>query len=310
MIAIFGASGYIGNNLISFLNKKKINYVCPKLSKKKGFIKIKNFEYESIKKFINEYNVRSIINLHAQTNIDKSFDDLEYDFNHNVKLTLSILKAIKNINKKISYIFIGTVTQLGYTNINKSIKLNYKPNPSTIFDLNKQYCEDLIRIYKQKYNLCAFTLRLANVFGPGSSQDKDRGVINKMIIDAIKYNKISLYGKGEIIRDFIYIDDVAEAIYLSLKHKSKLSVNDFYYISTNKGVSFNEFAKNLDFIVKKKYHKPIKIKFLPWPDNIKLIDKRSFVGNNKQFVKITSWKPEKKLVININKYLNYLEGKF
>ena len=257
----------------------------PKLSNKKGFIKIKNFEYESIKKFINEYNVQSIINLHAQTNIDKSFDDLEYDFTHNVKLTLSILKTIKNINKKITYIFIGTVTQLGYTNTNKSIKLNYKPNPLTIFDLNKQYCEDLIKLYKQKYNLSAFTLRLANVFGPGSLVDKDRGMINKMINNAFNNNKINLFGKGEIIRDFIYIDDVTEAIYLSLKYKLKLSANDFYYISTNKGVSFKEFAKNLDFIVKNKFNKSLKIQFLPWPENIKLLDKRSFVGNNKNLLK-------------------------
>ncbi len=306
MIAIFGASGYIGSKLISVLNKKKINFVCPILSKKKGFIKINNFESKSIKIFIKKYNVETIINLHAQTNIEKSFDDLEYDFIHNVKLTLAILKSIKDINKKITYIFIGTVTQLGYTNNNKSIKINYKSTPLTVFDLNKQYCEDLIKIYKQKYNLNAFTLRLANVFGPGNSVDKNRGVINKMINNAINFNEITLFGNGNIIRDFVYIDDVTEAIYLSLKYKSKLSVNDFYYISTNKGVSFKDFAEKLKIIIKKKYNNFLKIKFVSWPESINLIDKRSFVGNNKQFVKITSWKPEKNLVRNINKYINNL----
>ncbi len=251
MIAIFGASGYIGSKLISVLNKKKIKYVCPKLSKKKGFVKIKDFESKSIKIFIKKYNIRTIINLHAQTNIEKSFDDLEYDFVHNIKLTISILKSIKDTNKKITYIFIGTVTQLGYTNINKSININYKSNPLTVFDLNKQYCEDLIRIYKQKYNLNAFTLRFANVFGPGNLVDKDRGVINKMINSAVKFNKITLFGNGKIIRDFLYIDDATEAIYLSLKYKFKLSVNDFYYISTNKGVSFKDFAEKLKLIIKK-----------------------------------------------------------
>lgn len=306
MIAIFGASGYIGSKLISVLNKKKIKYVCPKLSKKKGFVKIKDFESKSIKIFIKKYNIRTIINLHAQTNIEKSFDDLEYDFVHNIKLTISILKSIKDTNKKITYIFIGTVTQLGYTNINKSININYKSNPLTVFDLNKQYCEDLIRIYKQKYNLNAFTLRFANVFGPGNSVDKDRGVINKMINSAVKFNKITLFGNGKIIRDFLYIDDATEAIYLSLKYKFKLSVNDFYYISTNKGVSFKDFAEKLKLIIKKKYNKFLKIKYISWPKTINLIDKRSFVGNNKQFVKITSWKPERNLVRNINRYLNSL----
>ena len=70
---------------------------------------------------------------------------------------------------------------------------NYKSNPLTVFDLNKQYCEDLIRIYKQKYNLNAFTLRFANVFGPGNSVDKDRGVINKMI------NKLTIKEITDII---------------------------------------------------------------------------------------------------------------
>lgn len=304
MIAIFGASGYIGSNLRALLNKKGVKFICPATSKNKDCIFIKDFSLNSIKKLIIKYRVKMIINLHAQTNIKNSYEDLGYDFLHNVLPTLSILQSIKEIDKSISYIFIGTATQIGYTNIEKSINLNYKPNPSTVFDLNKQYCEDLIKLYKENYSLKAFTLRLSNVFGPGKVTNNDRGVINKMINDAIKLNKVSLYGSGKFIRDFIYIDDVTNAIYLAIKFSSELSVNYFYYISTNKAVSFIDFATALKAIIKKKMGKSIKIELQSWPKNISKINKRSFVGNNKSFVKITSWKPEKNLVKNISKYIN------
>lgn len=304
MIAVFGASGYIGSHLVNFLIKKKITFVLPSNYKSKGFTFIKDFTSDSIKSFIKKYKVKTIINLHAQTNIEKSFDDLEYDYEHNVHLTISILNSIKNLKINITYIFIGTATQVGFTRIKKSISLKHISSPLTVFDLNKQYCEDLIKIYKKKFNINAFTLRLSNVFGPGKKVDNNRGIINKIINNAININEVTVYGNGGYVRDFIYIDDVVKAIYLAIKFKSKLNENHYYYVSSGKGISFFQFVNQLKFFIYKNFQKSLFIKFKPWPKNTHPIDKRSFVGNNKSFKNITGWNPEKNLLVNFMKYIN------
>ena len=216
---------------------------------------------------------------------------------------MSVLRVLINSKTKISYIFIGTATQVGYTNIKKPISLKIKSQPSTSFDLSKQYCEDQIKLYKEKYNINAFTLRLSNVFGPGKNVNNSRGIINKMIYSAIKDNKLTIYGNGKFLRDFVYIDDVILAIYLAYKFHTKLNKANYYYISTNRGYSFNKFAEILSTFVFKLNQKKLNIIYLPWPKNTNKIDKRFFVGNSRNFIKITSWNPEVSLIRNIKRFL-------
>ena len=303
MIAIFGFSGYIGSKLCEFLVKKNLKFIRLSLSKRKGYIYIKDFSYEKVSKVLLKYNVSNIINLHAQTDINNSYLNPEYDYAHNIRLTMSVLRVLINSKTKISYIFIGTATQVGYTNIKKPISLKIKSQPSTSFDLSKQYCEDQIKLYKEKYNINAFTLRLSNVFGPGKNVNNSRGIINKMIYSAIKDNKLTIYGNGKFLRDFVYIDDVILAIYLAYKFHTKLNKANYYYISTNRGYSFNKFAEILSTFVFKLNQKKLNIIYLPWPKNTNKIDKRFFVGNSRNFIKITSWNPEVSLIRNIKRFL-------
>lgn len=307
MLALFGSSGYIGSKLCIFLLKKNINFVKLSLNKKKGYVFIKDFSFEEVSKVIYRYNVSSIINLHAQTDIDNSYLNPEYEYQHNIKLTMTILKTLINSKRKISYIFIGTATQIGYTNIKNSISLKTISQPSTSFDLSKQYCEDQIKLYKKKYNIIAFTLRLSNVFGPGKNVNNSRGIINKMIYSAFKDNKVTIYGNGRFLRDFIYIDDVVSAIYLATKFSFKLNKKNYYYISTDKGHSFNKFVDILSKLVNEINYKRLNISYLPWPTNTPKINKRSFVGNSKNFIKITSWHREVNLTKNITRFLRDLK---
>jgi nucleoside-diphosphate-sugar epimerase len=303
MIALFGSSGYVGSKLCEFLLKKKIKFIKLSLSKQNGYIHIKDFSFDEVSKVIYSHNVKCIINMHAQTDINNSYLNPEYEYTHNIKLTMTVLKTLINTKKKISYIFIGTATQIGYTNIKSPISLKMISQPSTSFDLSKQYCEDQIKLYKEKYNINAFTLRLSNVFGPGKNVNSSRGIINKMIYSALMDNKVTIYGNGKFYRDFIYIDDVVSAIYLATKFSHKLNNNNYYYISTNKGYSFIEFAKILSEFVSKLNDKKLDINYIPWPNNTHKINQRSFVGNSRNFIKITSWYRETDLVKNIKRYL-------
>ena len=120
MILIFGGSGFIGTHFTNYLLQKKINYriVLKKNKKIKNSYVINKFDYKNINKAIVKYKPKIIINLHGQTDIYQSFIDPSYDLLHNVSVSINILQSIKNNNSKSAYIYIGTATQVGFTNIN------------------------------------------------------------------------------------------------------------------------------------------------------------------------------------------------
>lgn len=294
MILIYGGTGFIGSHFTRYLENKKEKFIVISKNKKisslnKNYL-ITSYSYKNIRKSILKFNPKIILNLHAQTDIEKSFIDPLYDLDHNISLSLKILQAIKELKIKTSYIFIGTATQVGFTNIKKPIKMNFKSNPTSIHDLNKQYVEDFISIFKKKMNISATTIRLANVIGEGKSRSKNRGVINKMISQAKKNHNLTIYGNGKFVRDFIYIDDVVEGLWMICKNIKKLNDN-YYYLCTGKGISFNEILGMIKKIFKDEYDITINVNKKKWPIYSNIIDKRSFVGNGRSLYKILKWKP-------------------
>ena len=299
MILIFGGSGFIGTHFTNYLLKKKINFTVVINNKKKltknSYI-INKFDYNNINNAIVKFKPKVIINLHGQTDIYQSFENPSYDLSHNVSISVNILQSIKNNNFKSAYIFVGTATQVGFTNINKPIDMNYHSNPLTIFDLNKQYIENFINLYKNEYNIKATTIRLANVIGDGKSRSDNRGIMNKIIIQAIKTNNVYVYGNGNFIRDFIHIEDVVKSFWLICKNIKKLN-DPYYYVCSGVGISFINVIKMIKKVLSDEYNINVNIYKKKWPRSINLIEKRSFVGNNRSLFKVLNWKPEP---ININ----------
>jgi len=226
-----------------------------------------------------------------------------YDFYHNCSLTHSIIDALIKNKSKAFFLNFGTVTQLGYTHIKNKINQNYKGKPITIFDLHKQYNEDYISIHKKLFNLNATTLRLSNVYGLGHTYSKNRGIINKIIDRAISEKKITLYGDGNYVRDFIYLEDVIMGIIYALKNCNKLN-KDYYYLTTEIGKNFNDLEKIINSELYKIYKFTAKVKYKKWPNTSTMLDKRSFVGNSFLFKKVTGWKPKYSLRSAIKHYIH------
>ena len=216
-ILIFGSRGFIGSKFCEKISSKNI-FIKPLFKKlKSNYINLGNFNSQKINYLIKKNNFDYILNFHAHTDVRYSNFNPRYDFYHNCSLTHSIINALIKNKSKAFFLNFGTVTQLGYTNIKSKINQNYKGKPITIFDLHKQYNEDYISIHKKLFNLNATTLRLSNVYGIGHTYSKNRGIINKIIDRAISEKKIILYGDGNYVRDFIYLEDVIMGIIYALK---------------------------------------------------------------------------------------------
>jgi len=290
-ILVFGSRGFIGSKFCEKISSNNI-VIKPIFTKlKSNYINLGNFNSQKINYLIKKNNFDYILNFHAHTDVGYSNLNPRYDFYHNCSLIHSIINALIKNKSKAFFLNFGTVTQLGYTNIKSKINQNYKGKPITIFDLHKQYNEDYISIHKKLFNLNTTTLRLSNVYGTGHAYSKNRGVVNKIIDRAISEKKITLYGDGNYVRDFIYLEDVIFGIIYALKNCNKLH-KDYYYLTTGIGKSFNDLAKIINSELFKIYKFTAKVKYNKWPSTSTILDKRSFVGNSFLFKKATGWKPK------------------
>ena len=88
-----------------------------------------------------------------------------------------------------------------------------QPNPITTYDLHKFFAEQQLLVASSSNIIGAISLRLANVYGPSSTESlaQDRGILSKITRMSFELKNLQIYGNGEYLRDYIYIDDVVNA---------------------------------------------------------------------------------------------------
>tara|TARA_Y100000591_G_scaffold333297_1_gene375476 strand:- start:36738 stop:38180 length:1443 start_codon:yes stop_codon:yes gene_type:complete len=223
---ITGGCGFIGSNYINYLfNNKKVKkiinldilYYCANIyninenirnNERYKFIKGDLNEYDLIVKILNEYKITHIVHFAAQSHVDNSFNNsLQYTYD-NVKGTHTLLEAIKNTNKNIIMLHFSTDEVYGETE-NDEMDESSLLCPTNPYSASKAAAEMYIRAYIYSYKLKIIISRGNNVFGYNQYPEK---LIPKFINLLREGEKCTIHGKGETIRNFIFIDDVCTAV--------------------------------------------------------------------------------------------------
>ena len=93
-----------------------------------------------------------------------------------------------------------------------------RPNPTNVYGLTKLFQEELLGIWCKANGVPYNVYRLQNVIGPGQNPGNSySGVVTFFCMQAILGNRLEIYEGGQIIRDFIHVDDVADALQIPLK---------------------------------------------------------------------------------------------
>ena len=109
-----------------------------------------------------------------------------------------------------------------------------RPNPITTYDLHKFFAEQQLLLASSCNIINAISLRLANVYGPSPTESlaKDRGTLSKITRMKFELKNLHIYGNGEYLRDYIYIDDVVNAFlhasvmnYDNLPNRNDITLN-------------------------------------------------------------------------------------
>ncbi len=241
----------------------------------------------------NEY----IFNIAGQVSHQDSMTDPLMDMEINVKAQLVLLEACRRFNRDAVIIYASTRQFYGrpqYLPVDEKHPLN----PPDVNGINKLAGEQYHSLYAKVHGLKTVSLRLTNTYGPRQLLKNFRqGFIGWFVNRVVTGEQIQIYGTGEQIRDFNYVDDVVEAFVRAAR--TSRCFGESYNLSGEKA--------NLLTIAKKLIALAGEGSFvtIPFPEERKKIDIGDFYGSSEKFQEVTGWKPVTGLDDGLAKTINY-----
>jgi len=310
-ILFTGSSGYLSSSLINKL--KNIDCRIVRLSRKdshKPVIGRANFvnlsgNLDDLNVWVKAIkDVDIIYHFSAQTSVYIANSDPIKDVFFNLIPTINLLEACRQSKKTPTILYSGSTTQVGLPQVNP-VNESFLDKPISIYDIHKITSENYIEYYSSIGVINGCVLRLSNVYGPGVlSCNQDRGILNKMIINALKGKTLTVYGNGDFIRDYIYVDDVLDA-FIKATAEIKNTKNNHYIIGTGKGHQVDEVINLIARKVSLVNAKKISVENIDIPNNLSPIEFRNFIADSSEFSKITGWRAKYNLSEGIDKTISY-----
>lgn len=156
-------------------------------------------------------NVDAIVHLAANTGVGPSVEDPKLDMESNVFGTFNMLEAARQ-NQVANFVFASSGAPAG--EVDPPIHEELPPHPVSPYGASKLAGEGYCSAYFRTFGINTVCLRFGNVFGPRSK--KKASVVAKFIRQAMNGEPCVIYGDGGQTRDFVYVDDLVNAILLSL----------------------------------------------------------------------------------------------
>jgi UDP-glucose 4-epimerase len=119
-------------------------------------------------------------------------------------------------------------------------------NPITAYGVAKLAIEKYLEVFRWQRGLDFRALRVANVYGPYQTADKQQGVIGAFLAKALRNEPLDIWGDGSVVRDYIYIDDVIDAIVEAIVHSGQSRI---FNIGSGHGLSINDVVSRIEMLV-------------------------------------------------------------
>lgn len=229
-----------------------------------------------------------VYHLAGQTSVYEAQRDPIADISSNVLGFLRLMEYLRARRHPTFVVLAGTATEVGLTD-ELPIHENMPDKPITFYDISKFSAELYLRQYVREGWVRGCTLRLSNVFGRSrSGQRSDRGIIDKVFSRAVSGQNISIFGSGEQLRDYIFIDDVVSAFALAPIYADRTSGRTFV-IGTGKGTTLKAAFMQVVAMAASITGNRVGLEHVPLPAELSNIERRNAVIDASAYTKATGW---------------------
>lgn len=221
-IMLLGAAGFIGTNLTLKLAQNSNNHISL-VDVKKGYFSnldmnnlpnviVMESSFTENTDFIPLLTGQHVVYHLVSTTVPiTSNQHIAQELTANVVATAKMLDAcVKCGVEKV--VFISSGGTVYGKEVNCPLKENTPTNPISSYGIQKVTIEKLLYLYRYMYGLDYRVIRLANPYGPYQRPNGILGAVTTFTYKALKGEKITVYGDGAVVRDFIYIDDAIRGI--------------------------------------------------------------------------------------------------
>lgn len=327
-ILLTGGAGYIGTNVCkklvqqgyrvvvadNFSNSKRYN-IDKLLKAYPNLIKVYNIDLLNIAEMENIFKneqIEKCIHLAGKKYVAESFKKEQEYYDSNVLLTQNLINMLEKYNV-YKLVFSSSITVYGKTE--KDIVDEYEiKSPLSPYAEQKNICEKIIQEWQQKHNADAKVLRLSNPVGADMEFNLGDDAINTKyfgimpyIIDKAKKNESLVFNGGNhqtkdgtTIRDYIHIEDVANAFVNAVEYKNN-NFDVFNIGSGYPGYSVLDILKTTEKIIGKK----LQYSFGPKREG----DVSVFISNNEKAKDILNFKVTKNLYDMVDSQVKFVQSK-
>ncbi len=238
-ILITGGAGFIGSAVIrqyindtthDVINLDDITYAGNLQSlnsitdsDRYTFVQVNICDSVQLKETFDRYQPHAVMHLAAETHVDRSIDDPSIFIKSNIVGTFNLLEVSRNYwnnlipGKKDKFVFHHVSTDEVYGDLDDSCLFNEETryDPSSPYSASKASSDHLVRAWYKTYGLPMIITNCSNNYGAYQYPEK---LIPLIILNALEGMPLPIYGSGKQVRDWLYVEDHAKALRLSLEN--------------------------------------------------------------------------------------------
>lgn len=256
-IVILGGGGFIGSTIADRLLQEQHElriFERPRVNPYRSFSDTERIEWVT-GDFQSKYDITNatagadiVLHLVSTTLPKSSNDDPIYDVQTNLVATLQLLDAmVENNIQKIVFISSGGTVYGKPENL--PINEKHPTNPFVSYGISKLTIEKYLLLYQHMHNIKPVILRVSNPFGPRQRIETAQGAVGVFLHNALNNKPIEIWGNGSVIRDYVYIADVAESFVKAINYNGRESI---FNIGSGAGRSLKDIISAIEQALGKK----------------------------------------------------------